>query len=457
MNYSATLKFAVVVLLVVLIGLSFKSIQASPTEAHLRQNQFSDINQTTELLESSDITDATIQHQTLVLGLGCFWGAEKRFEALPGVINVLSGYADGRGLKPTYREITKLKQKFNDDNFAEVIRIEYNQSAITTDTLIKLFYEMHDPTQKNRQGNDIGTQYRSTILYNSKQQADIATRLTATFQQRLNDKGKGLIQTQIKPLDKFYPAEDYHQDYIAKNPNGYCPDHSTGVTFEDSPLLAKKMTAPPAKVDNSNLLIGKQIVVIDAPNCPYCERFKEDVTNDYAGDIPLHFRLASQLDGLTISSPTFGTPTILFMEDGKERLGHMGYMTADSFYKALGAFKLGDTEAYKVAFGKGTDNRFCKAYDKFKNTPPGVFIDSLSGAPLFDTSDRFNSGTGWLSFHRAVEGSVTYHEDNSFGMERTEVRAKITGIHLGHVFNDGPNGGKRYCINATVLDFVPRT
>lgn len=456
MNFSAAIKTVLVVLIVAMIGLSMKFIYAS-TPLIATQQESRQQSSTAALTSSEDLDDLTIQQQTLVLGLGCFWGAEKRFEALPGVFNVVSGYADGKGIKPTYREITKRKNKLNPDNFAEVIRVEYDQSIITTETLIKLFYEMHDPTQKNQQGNDIGTQYRSTILYNSPQQANVAQRLTEKFQLRLTEKGKGAIQTKIKALDEFYPAEEYHQDYIANNPNGYCPDHSTGVTFEDSPLLAKKMAEPPAKVDNSDILQGQHIVVIDAPNCPYCERFKEDVTNQYQGDIPLHFRLASQLDGLTITSPTFGTPTILFLEDGKEQLGHIGYMNSDSFYKALGAFKLGDTEAFNVAFGKGTDNRFCKAYDKFKNTPPGVFIDRLSGAELFDTRDRFNSGTGWLSFRKALSGAVTYHEDNSFGMERTEVRAKVTGIHLGHVFNDGPNGGKRYCINATVLDFVPRT
>lgn len=85
-----------------------------------------------------------------------------------------------------------------------------------------------------------------------------------------------------------------------------------------------------------------------------------------------------------------------------------------------------------------------------------MFVDKLSGAPLFDTRDRFDSGTGWLSFTKAVDGAVTEREDNRYGMQRVEIRAKSSGIHLGHVFPDGPNGKPRYCINATVLDFVPR-
>ncbi len=398
----------------------------------------------------------SIQKQSLVLGLGCFWGAEKRFEALPGVLNVVSGYADGRGIEPTYKAITQWANRFNENNFAEVIKVDYNQSLVSTETLIKIFFEMHDPTQRNRQGNDVGTQYRSTILFQSEAQQQLAQKLKAQYQLKLNEKGYGEIQTIIKPLDKFYKAETYHQDYIAKNPNGYCPDHSTGVTFGDKPLLAKTMNAEPAQdVGNTALLKGKQIVVVDAPNCPYCEKFKEDVTNLYQGDIPLNFRLANQLDKLTIKSPTFGTPTILFLEDGVEQFGHMGYMSPDEFYQALGWFKVGDSEAFRVAFNKGTDNRFCKAYEKFKDTPPGQFVDRFSGKALFDTRDRFNSGTGWLSFTKPIDGAVTYHEDRSFGMVRTEVKAKVSGIHLGHVFDDGPNGAKRYCINATVLDFVP--
>ena len=113
-------------------------------------------------------------------------------------------------------------------------------------------------------------------------------------------------------------------------------------------------------------------------------------------------------------------------------------------------------DSYSVAFNQGTDPVFCKEYELFKDTPEGVFIDKLSGAPLFDTKDRFNSRTGWLSFTKPVEGSVTEHMDYSYGMTRVEIKSKSSGIHLGHVFQDGPNGLPRYCINATVLEFVPR-
>ncbi|MBE1286409.1 MAG: peptide-methionine (S)-S-oxide reductase MsrA [Alteromonadaceae bacterium] len=425
------------------------SIPAAQSTSSVAMNaQSHDASKIKQITIDTDLP-MSIDSDTLVLGLGCFWGAEKRFEAMPGVINVVSGYADGRGFAPTYRNITQAKHRFNEDNYAEVIQIEYNPSQISAETLLKAFYEMHDPTQTNRQGNDIGTQYRSTILYANEAQKAIASEVTQAFQPLLTAAGYGAIQTQIKALDAFHPAEEYHQDYIAKNPNGYCPDHSTGVRFDGTAVHV-------AKIDNQALLLGQHIVVIDSPDCPYCDKFKADVADAYQGSIPMHFRRAEQLEGLTVKSPTWATPTLLFMQDGKEVHGVQGYVAPDKFYQLLGAFKLGDSEAFDVAFNKGTDARFCRQYEEFKNVGEGVFIDTLSGAPLFDTDYQFNSGSGWLSFTEAVKDSVTYHQDLSYGMVRNEIKAAKSGIHLGHVFDDGPDGKPRYCINATVLEFRPR-
>ncbi|WP_157606044.1 peptide-methionine (S)-S-oxide reductase MsrA [Rheinheimera sp. SA_1] len=394
---------------------------------------------------------ASKQLESIVLGAGCFWGVEKRYQALPGVVDAVSGYADGRSLSPTYSEITKRKHQHNPDNFAEVVQVTFNPAQISLQQILQFYFEQHDPTQLNRQGNDIGTQYRSTILFSNLKQQQVAEQVKAAYQQRLTAEGYNQITTKIKTLDTFHPAEDYHQDYLAKNPNGYCPDHATGVKFDAAMQAVKVVT------DNSKLLLGKQIVVIDAQGyCPYCEQFKKEVANDYQGTIPMTFRTAAQLDGLTIKTPTWATPTILFLEQGEEVFGRQGTMTAAEFYKTLGHFKLGESEAFNVAFDEGTDGRFCKEYEIFKNTPDGVFIDKLSGAALFDTRDRFDSGTGWLSFTKPVAGSVIERPDNRYGMQRVEIRAKSSGIHLGHVFPDGPNGQPRYCINATVLEFVAR-
>ncbi|WP_377114661.1 peptide-methionine (S)-S-oxide reductase MsrA [Pseudoalteromonas sp. M58] len=401
-----------------------------------------------EIIKPTDL-DATMHVEKIVLGSGCFWGAEKRYEALNGVLDAESGYADGRGFKPTYRNITKLSRRFDEDNYAEVVQVTFNSNIISARELLQNYYESHDPTQKNRQGNDVGTQYRSIILTTTDQQASIAKAVTSEYQQLLSKADYGKIVTQIKPLERFYSAEEYHQNYLEKNPNGYCPDHSTGVVFtqNDKP-----------KVDNTALLNGKQIVILDSQSyCPYCEKFKAAVANDYKGTIPMTFRHADQLDGLTIKSATWATPTILFLENGVEVYSRQGYMNPEQFYKALGAFKLGNSEAYKVAFNAKTDSPYCKEYAIFKNTPDGIFIDKLSGEPLFDTRDRFNSGTGWLSFTHPIKDSVTQHEDNSWGMQRIELKSKSTGIHLGHLFpGEGPRGQDRYCINATVLEFVAR-
>ena len=408
---------------------------------------------TTSLLSfslSATVNEATIHSEKIVLGSGCFWGAEKGYEALPGVIDAVSGYADGNGIRPTYREITKLKNKFNVNNHAEVVEVTYNKNIISTEKLLMHFFESHDPTQINRQGNDIGTQYRSIILFSNEEQKRIIESVVQTFQTLLSNAGYGVIATSVKPIKKFYMAENYHQDYIAKNPNGYCPDHSTGVKF------AK--TNESSLIDNAELLKGKKIIVIEAEGfCPYCEKFNANVVNNYDGDIPVISRFAHQLEGLEIDSPTWATPTILFLENGKEVFSHQGYLNPKEFYQALGYFKLGDSEAYRVAFEKGTDARFCKEYEIFKDTPDGIFVDKLSGAPLFDTKDRFNSSTGWLSFTRPIEGSVYSKPDNSYGMRRTEIRSVTSDIHLGHVFSDGPNGMPRYCINATVLEFKQRS
>ena len=256
---------------------------------------------------------------TIILGSGCFWGAEKGYEGLQGVEDAVSGYADGYGIKPTYREIIKIKNRFKENNFAEVVEVTFNKEVITLRSLLEHFYESHDPTQLNKQGNDIGTQYRSTILYTNATQKEVIEEVTDEFQKLLYENGYGEIQTLIKPLDNFYKAEEYHQDYIKRNPNGYCPDHSTGVVFN---TINKKQD-----IDNSLLLEGKFILVIDSQDyCPYCEKFKQDVANDYKGSIPLVYRTAIELKGLEIRTPTWATPTIIFLEDGREKFSYQGYM-----------------------------------------------------------------------------------------------------------------------------------
>ena len=119
----------------------------------------------------------TIHEEKIVFGAGCFWSVEKKFAELSGVINVESGYADGIGVEPKYSEIIKFKNKFNPNNFAEVVQVTYDRNSISLSDLIKFFFELHDPTQKNRQGNDVGTQYRSLILFNNQSEKGLSINL----------------------------------------------------------------------------------------------------------------------------------------------------------------------------------------------------------------------------------------------------------------------------------------
>ncbi|HIF35203.1 MAG TPA: peptide-methionine (S)-S-oxide reductase MsrA [Candidatus Thioglobus sp.] len=405
---------------------------------------------------------------------GCFWGVEKNFESIDGVIDVVSGYSGGNYEDPTYQDVLdnrtsqgenflsilkniglsdEEKEKNTLINHTETIKVIYDSDRVSTETLLKNFWEIHDPTQLNRQGNDVGNNYRSAIYWTTDKQKDIANRTGQEFQKLLTADGYGQIVTEIAALEKFWPAESYHQDYLVKNPNGYCPDHSTGVSFlnQSSSKIAKNDIIP---------LGGKEIIVIGPEiegTCLFCLEFEKKVTSIYKGTIPLRSTPASALKGFEINTPTWATPTIFFIDDGKEVWSHQGIMSSENFYKALGEFKLGkNSESFNVAFNEGTDRRFCKQYEIFKDTPEGVFIDKLSGRPLFDTADRFNSKSGWLSFTKPVDNEVYEKLDLSFGMSRTEIRSVSSDIHLGHVFNDGPDGMPRYCINATVLEFVPR-
>ena len=159
--------------------------------------------------------------------LGCFWGAEKNFWQTPGVVSTAAGYEGGFTLNPTYEEVCSGRT-----GHAEAVRVVFDPSKVSYGELLRVFWESHDPTQGMRQGNDVGTQYRSEIFYTSPQQQAEAEQSRASYQQRLSAAGYGKITTAIAPAGEFYFAEDYHQQYLsdAKNPYGYCPDHGTGVS-----------------------------------------------------------------------------------------------------------------------------------------------------------------------------------------------------------------------------------
>jgi peptide-methionine (S)-S-oxide reductase len=166
--------------------------------------------------------------RTAIFGLGCFWGAEKDFWQTPGVVSTAVGYAGGFTPNADYREVCSGKT-----GHAEVVLVAYDPARVSYEQLLKVFWEHHDPTQGNRQGNDHGTQYRSIILTADAEQQATAEASRDAYQGRLSAAGFGTITTEIAPATAFYYAEDYHQQYLAKNPGGYCPNHRTGVKLPD--------------------------------------------------------------------------------------------------------------------------------------------------------------------------------------------------------------------------------
>ena len=164
--------------------------------------------------------------ETAIFGFGCFWGAERKFWQLPGVYATAVGYAGGPTPNPTYQEVCSGMTGHN-----EVVLVVFDPRKVSYDALLKTFWESHDPTQGMRQGNDVGTQYRSGIYVTSTEQRRAAEESRNAFQKTLGKAGYGEITTEILDAPPFYYAEDYHQQYLAKNPNGYCGLGGTGVSY----------------------------------------------------------------------------------------------------------------------------------------------------------------------------------------------------------------------------------
>jgi peptide-methionine (S)-S-oxide reductase len=163
--------------------------------------------------------------QEAVFGLGCFWGAERKFWQTPGVWTTASGYAGGTTPNPTYQEVCS-----GQTGHTEVVRVIFDPKLVSYDALLKVFFENHDPTQGMRQGGDVGTQYRSAIYTTSPAQKEAAERALQAYGEKLRAAGYGAITTEIRDAPEFYYAEDYHQQYLAKNPGGYCGIGGTGVS-----------------------------------------------------------------------------------------------------------------------------------------------------------------------------------------------------------------------------------
>ena len=197
----------------------------SPTEALPGRSQPLAVRKTHAVSGAPTVPPWPPGAELAMFGLGCFWGAERIFWQAPGVVSTQVGYAGGYTPNPSYEEVCSGRT-----GHAEVVRVVFDPSKTSYQDLLRIFWESHDPTQGMRQGNDVGTQYRSAIYTTSPEQVAAVEATKAGFGERLKEKGYGEITTEIARLDRFYYAEDYHQQYLAKNPNGYCGLGGTGVS-----------------------------------------------------------------------------------------------------------------------------------------------------------------------------------------------------------------------------------
>ena len=213
--------------------------------------------------------------------------------------------------------------------------------------------------------------------------------------------------------------------------------------------------AVPQALAGQTLSSARQLVVFESPVCGYCKQFATEVLGGWKAEVPVVRTFDSAApSGWTLDKALFATPTIVLFENGREASRYTGYNgERERFWKWLG-FQLLSPAQQQIAFAEGTERPFSGSHLDEKR--PGVFVDPVTGVPLFRSDTKFDSGTGWPSFFDPLPGALTYVEDVSLGMRRVEVRSASSGIHLGHVFDDGPPPtGKRYCINGNVLKFVP--
>lgn len=291
--------------------------------------------------------------KTIYLAGGCFWGVEKYLSLIPGVIRTQTGYANGTTENPTYEQVCR-----QNTGHAETVKVEFDDSKLSLSALLFRFFEVIDPTSVNKQGNDVGVQYRTGIYYTDPaDKTEIASALST-----LQARHQKPIAVESAFLSNYSPAEDYHQSYLDKNPGGYC--HIPAKAF------AQAMRPLPSS--------------------------KQELKN------------------------------------------HLTEMQ------------------YHVTQENGTEPPFQNAY--YHEFRDGIYVDIVSGTPLFVSTDKFESGCGWPSFSKPIDASLVQElTDKTHGMLRTEVRSTDSDSHLGHVFDDGPKqlGGLRYCINSASLRFIP--
>lgn len=291
--------------------------------------------------------------KVIYLAGGCFWGVEDYFKKLLGVYETEVGYANGKTDDTDYANVATT-------DHAETVKVCYDKSVISLKEILLHYFRIIDPLSVNRQGNDIGRQYRTGVYYIDDNDSKIIDKVF-----KYEEKLHGPIAVEKSALKNFIKAEDYHQDYLDKNPGGYC---HIDISLSSKPLFDEKYAMP----SDDKL---KEIL----------DQTSYNVMRKSATEAP-------------------GTSSL--------------------------------------------NNEF----------RPGIYVDKITGEPLFCSSDKFDAGCGWPSFSKPITSDkLVEHVDTSHMMVRTEVVTKNSNSHLGHVFDDGPieNGGLRYCINGAALRFIP--